>query len=33
LALRVNRILYGGNGSDFSQKKLHRTSNIMIVDE
>ncbi len=33
LALRVNRILYGGTGSDFTQKKLHRTSNIKIVDE
>jgi len=32
--LRVNRILYGGSNSDFaSDKKLHRTSNIKIVEE
>jgi len=30
----VNRILYGGSNCDFvSDKKLHRTSNIKIVDD
>ena len=34
LGLRVNRILYGSSQDDFdSGKKLHRTSNIIIVDE
>lgn len=35
LALRVNRILYGNTATDYSpsQKTLHRTSNIKIIDD